>query len=66
MNSEHGFLRRMRADIGAIIVYVLMVALYGEGLLWWGLDGAWLFLALVFAYWPASYTRRAILGETDD
>lgn len=64
--TKHGFLRRFKADVAAIVVYVLMASLYGNILLWFSIDGAWLFLAAIFAYWPASTTRRHLLGENDE
>lgn len=63
--TKHGFLRRFKADVAAIVVYVLMAFLYGEILGWLGLEGSWLLLGFLFAYWPASHTRRYVLGEND-
>lgn len=61
--SKHGFLRRFKADVAAIVVYVLMASLYGNILLWFSIDGAWLSVALILAISPSIHTRRYILGE---
>jgi hypothetical protein len=64
--AAHGFLRGMKADVAAIIVYVVMASFYVYILAWLGLRGPWPFLGLIPAFWPASHTRRYILGETDE
>jgi len=64
--TKHGFLRRFKADVAAIIVFVLMTSFYGIIFEWGGIEGFWLLSTFIFAYWPASHTRRYVLGENDD
>ena len=65
MSDSHGFLRRMKADITGIVIYVVMMSLYGNGMLWWGIDGPWLLLVFLLALWPSIKARRYVLGEVD-